>query len=829
MDELLVSLREDLIRKCGQPMIYPKDCYFLSEEIKRTTNRSVSTTTVKRFFRIIHHNHSTSRYVLDTFSIYLGFDSWNDYLNCLDKEKHIHKKLNSWDLLRKRVNPVTRMSLNSIKLKIGYNKKKFIHRPFANRIFSAFYRSDKTITALVAPQGYGKSSIIVQLIDSFFLGGQAVSPQDIICLIDGDLFINIISNNKGVELLEQFIEFDLNKSLLRYFGDEHKSVEGHVVIIIDDVDEIYYQDDKFHDFAGNLMKMVMAYAGKGWFKLLISFKPENLKVFSFFIEKYTSLKSQWFGMPFSADNNENINIPLFNEEEVRDIMKLNNFLLPIETLHYFHYDMIRAIKYPYLLFSLIDLNKHNVLVSELELIEDYVRGRIYSGAYGNEKQEIILSFLKLCGYGELSGSVRKKSLPLENQNRIAYEELVSYGIICETQMQEDYMYKSIYCRFLNKDLFNYITAQHWISNYGITLRLFKKLNAHYQYNLHLKLSIYNYLIKAAIKEGNLEFLKQVHRYFEGNLIPGSEVRDKINYSHYKELALTICLELRNHREHRDEMMRFFATTPLGRSLFYESNFDFDSLVLYSADNYKYYLENISELGSVIYANFMNFMKGFLSGNDSICHSVYEMNAQVDRTGFKDPVLAGLSDAVGIIYQSCILKYARLITIEEIIQTSRNLKASALHQGTKMPVYEFTVLFSLDYTDRFEDIIKLVKHIHSSYDLSGLDYFVFYQYHLLCYARALLHAGHTQEARQFYRRFELTEVPPLMKYYMLVKKYFIDIEFLLSEGNCSGAIALIENIRNISRVLQFRYFFARADKLRNLMRRSQAKVHQINSD
>jgi hypothetical protein len=563
----------------------------------------------------------------------------------------------------------------------------------------------------------------------------------------------------------------------------------------------------------------MAYAGKDWFKLLISFKPENLKVFSYFIERYPSLKSQWFGMPFSADSNENINIPLFNEEEVRDIMKLNNFLLPIESLHYYHYDMIRAIKYPYLLFSLIDLNKRNVLVSELELIEDYVRGRILSGAYGNEKQEIILSFLKLCDYGEKSGSVRKNSLPLENQNKIAYDELVSYGIICEIQIQETYLYKTTYCRFLNKNLFNYITALHWISNYGITFRLFKKLNAHYQYNLSLKLSIYNCLIKAAIKDGKLEFLKQIHKYVEEKLIPESEEKNKINSSLYKDLALTICLELRNFREQRDEMMRFYATTPLGRLLFYESTFDLDSVVLYSAGNYKYYLENTSEPESKIYANFMNFMKGFHAGNDSICHSVYEMNSQVDCAGFKDPMVAGFSDAVSIIYQSCIRKYARLITIEEIIQVSRNLNAAAVQEGVKTPVYEFTVLFSLNYTDRFNDIIKLAKHIQFSYDLSGLTSSFFYQYHLLCYAHALLHTGHPEEAMQFYKQYELTEVPPLMKYYMLIRKYFIDIDFLLYDGNYSGAMALIENIRNISRVLQFKYSFAIADKLRNQMRRS----------
>ena len=823
MEELLDSLREELIRKSGQPLIYPKDCYFLSEEIKRTTGRSVSTTTLKRFFRIIEHKHTTSRYVLDSFSIYLGFDSWNDYLNSFDKKKHNYKAGNSWELLRKRINPVTRSGLNSIKLKIGYNKKKFIRRPFADRIFSSFYRSDKTITALVAPHGYGKSSLIVQIIDSFFTGVQAVNPHDIVCLIDGELFLNIMSNNQGVELLEQFIEFDLDNSLLRVFSEDRKSVEGQLIIIIDDVDEIYYQDDKFQDFAGNLMKMVMAYAGKTWFKLLITFKPENIKVFLYFIERYPSLRAQWFGMPFSADSNENINIPLFNEEEVRDIMKLNNFLLPIETLHYFHYNMIRVIKYPYLLFSLINLNRHNVLVSEIELIEDYVRGRITSGAYGNEKQELIFSFLKLCGYGEGSSSVKKKSLPLENKNMIAYDELISYGIICEMQIQESSLYQSTYCRFMNKNLFSYIIALHWISNYGITLRLFKKLNSHYQYNLALKLSIYTCLVKAAIKNGNLEFLRQIHRYFEEKQIWDTEEKNKINYSHYQELALTICLELRNYREYRDELMRFYATTPFGRTLFYESNLDFDSLVLYSADYYKFYLENTSEPRSKFYANFMSFMKGFLSGNDSICHSVYEMNSQVDRAGFKDPETAGLSDAVTIIYQSCIRKYARLVTIEEIIQVSRSLIALTTHDGVRIPVYEFTVLLSLNHTDRFEDIVKLAKHIHSSYDLSALNSSGFYQYHLLCYAQALLHLGHTEEALQVYRRYESTEVLPLMKYYMLIMKYFIDSDFLLYEGNRSGAMALIENIRNISRALQFKYFFARSDKMRNQMLHSPEKI------
>jgi hypothetical protein len=67
---------------------------------------------------------------------------------------------------------------------------------------------------------------------------------------------------------------------------------------------------------------------------------------------------------------------------------------------------------------------------------------------------------------------------------------------------------------------------------------------------------------------------------------------------------------------------------------------------------------------------------------------------------------------------------------------------------------------------------------------------------------------------------MTEIPPLMKYYLLIQKYFIDIDFMLYEGNHEGALALAENIRNISRVLQFRYFFAKADMLRNEIRQKE---------
>jgi len=823
MEELLDSLRDDLIRKCGQPLIYSKDCYFLSEDIRKNTSRSVSTTTLKRFFKLVEHNHNTSRFVLDTFSIYLGFDSWTDYLNCLDKKKHTSESSGSWDLLRKRINPITRSSLNSIKLKTGYNKKKFIIRPFANRIFSDFYGSDKTITALIAPEGYGKSSIIVQVADSFFQGERAMNQHDILCLIDGELFINLLSNNQGVELIEQFNEFDIDTSLLRYFADESNSVEGHVVIIIDDVDEIYFQEDKFHDFAGNLMKIVRAYDGKPWFKLILTFKPENLRVFTYFLERSASLGSQWFGVAFSDNTQGNINIPLFREEEVREIMKLNKFRLPIESLHYFHYDMINVIKYPYLLFSLIDLNRHNVMVSELDLIEDYVKNKITSGAYGNEKQEIIASFLKLCEYGDMSVSVRKKSLPLEDQRKIAYDELVSYGIIYETQIQENYLTRSVFCRFLNKNLFNYITALTWINLNGISISLFRKLNSHYRYNHALKQSVARCLIKVAIKEGNLELLKQIHRYFEKKWASGDDYKERNYHSYYRDLSQAICLELRSYREHRDEMMKFYATTPLGRSLFFESNFDFDSLVMYSSDNYKYYLESTKTPVSVTYAGFMNFMKGFLSGNDSICHNSYEINRQNETSGLKDPLTVGLSDAIAIIYQSCILKYARLKTIEEIIQTSEYLNSSEAKQQTKIPVYEFTILFSLSFTDRFRDIIKLADHIQSYYNLSGLGSSPYYQYFTLCYAQASLHSDQEEKALILYHQAVSTEVPPLMRYFLLIMKYFIDIDFALHEGNNTGALTLIKNIRNISRVLQFRYFFNRADKLRNLIQKSADRV------
>jgi len=75
------------------------DFDLLSKLIFDKTKRTIGVTTLKRLFLYVNDERNASNYTLNTIAIFLGYDSWNQYLNtnnlesewgCEDKSIYIH-------------------------------------------------------------------------------------------------------------------------------------------------------------------------------------------------------------------------------------------------------------------------------------------------------------------------------------------------------------------------------------------------------------------------------------------------------------------------------------------------------------------------------------------------------------------------------------------------------------------------------------------------------------------------------------------------------------------------------------------------------------------
>ena len=176
-------------------------------------------------------------------------------------------------------------------------------REFAIKKFESFLNSPLTATAFIAPGGYGKTTIVAQLVEIFFTGPHARYPNDIVCLVDGSILLNLINLNLEVVRLKNIFEFEQRNSFSVYFRKHPEQVRGRFVLIIESLYQIYHQEEKLNHFVENLMDIVSAYEDVSWFKLLITCRPDNWKSFSNLILKDPHLESMWFDVHFGGSGN----------------------------------------------------------------------------------------------------------------------------------------------------------------------------------------------------------------------------------------------------------------------------------------------------------------------------------------------------------------------------------------------------------------------------------------------------------------------------------------------------------------------------------------------
>lgn len=76
---------EDLKKECekvlGKTIVSPTNFDDLSLNIKRTTGRSVSVSTLKRIWGYVSYPHKPSNEILSILSVYVGYRDWHDFHN----------------------------------------------------------------------------------------------------------------------------------------------------------------------------------------------------------------------------------------------------------------------------------------------------------------------------------------------------------------------------------------------------------------------------------------------------------------------------------------------------------------------------------------------------------------------------------------------------------------------------------------------------------------------------------------------------------------------------------------------------------------------------
>jgi hypothetical protein len=804
-------IKKEVFKKHGLTCGYAKDCEILSSSILEKTNRQLSHSTLKRFFGIVHSPFKPSKYTLDTIAIYLMFKNWGDLMANLKEKQIISVEPDYWERLNKRIQVVTNESLTSIKAKIGDRYNTLPVRLFAVKKVKDFLNSDKVATAFIAPGGYGKSTIMAQITERFFTAGNAKYPNDIVCLIDGSILVNIMNLNLEMVRIKNIVDFDPDNSFSVYFRKNPNEVKGRFVLIVESLYEIYTKEEKLVDFVENLFDIISAFKDLPWFKVIITCRPDDWKIFTKIIKNNPVLATLWYDVSFEREMANVVNIPMLNDNEIKHYLKENKALSAYEYLKFHHPEITGIINNPYFL-NLFDLSKKpEEIHSDIELLAEYVYSKVLTEPYLEQKSKIINSFFRLSQNAKVSTSVEKKELPSMPFFQLAYKELVNNNVLYEYTVPGNYLSVNTYVKFTNDILLGFFLANKWIDEKGLRLDLIRLVYNYYENNGPLQIMILAYLIKFAFKENKVEILKNIFVALQGeNEIPFHSGHQPLD----PEIINVIGVELRKNKEIRDVLLPHYAKSKLGQLYYFESFFDMDCLVLHSGDSIDYYLENKKTPEALIYGRFLKFMQYFLAGDDNNCKKQYELMHRLELPIDLEPRLAGYYFGAQVIFQAIFMGDIEPGMMDRIYKKSGQLYATGMQEKTINPVFEQIIIYSLNYGDRFDEICKLMEYKLKRFEIVETSYTWRNQLSKIIYARALFNTGKIKQALELFKQVEIKAIPINYRHYVTIRFNLIRVEFLIFLGKRKEAKLLLEEIKNISQMLKLKFFYDKALSFEN---------------
>ena len=148
-------LRKKIINRFDHLVNNPKDCEQLSEVIYEQTGRTISPTTLRRFFGLLRSKSSLSRFNLDTLSIYCGSEDFQTFQQ-ENGEDNSRTSVDHQTVVNEMA-LISKATLNSIGRKSLTKFSQTIPRISINERINGFLDSEFSVLPLIAPGGYGKS------------------------------------------------------------------------------------------------------------------------------------------------------------------------------------------------------------------------------------------------------------------------------------------------------------------------------------------------------------------------------------------------------------------------------------------------------------------------------------------------------------------------------------------------------------------------------------------------------------------------------------------------------------------------------------------------
>lgn len=514
----LAAMAAEIVLKAKLEPLKANDCRKISAAIFLQTGKAISETTLKRLFGFAVSSYKLSAFTKNVLSNYLGFTDWDGFVANLANENGQEQKKSYWNKLQIKANIISTVTYTALKNRSGIPFKYTVHRKFAEDQIRYFLGSDYLATSFLAPGGYGKSILLTQLIEKFWLGDTPEFKNDIVWFVSGQTIGGLL--NKGFDLNDWFMNqmgLTAHETVHEYFSLHPQEIGGRLIIILDGFDEIIHQEDELQTYFSRILDFITLNQEFNWIKIIISARSYTWSFVSEQIDESSFIKDHWYlGNTFNSATQ--INVPLLCEAEIQQV--LANLSGKDISTHGLEPEIVSQLSNPYyvqLLFQLKMISPGIEFFKDkfnyFDLIAEFIRVKIYQDRYSSDKIAIIKRFLDLTNLGSNTDYVEKMVLISEPGDlKIGYQELISYGVLVEENLSNKLNFKQVvYVNHLN--LLEYFIAREFLTNHRFRISADILISVNIQYaRSRFKIPLLRWIIYFAVNTNQLASLPVLMKF-----------------------------------------------------------------------------------------------------------------------------------------------------------------------------------------------------------------------------------------------------------------------------------------------------------------------------
>lgn len=460
-------MRRKIMVKSGLREISPDKCKYLSEQIEYATGKKVSVTTLKRFFGFAIQKYDFSKYSLNAFAEYAGYNSWKDFevMNMpLSTEVNVQNVTAPWEELIQLASEITTSSLSYIESVCGIPFEFTKLNKIVRSEFHLFMRSSQKVFFLTGIPLSGKSIQIAHIVRDLMLIPDTIYKDSIPCLIK-------INNAR------EYLDLSTAQARgLKLWGIDMKLIDAcsktnhknrKLILFIDGIEKQVGNSATNRFVTNQILNILLLLEKYHWIKVIFTIR---FATYNNFNRLYSSLDFIKKGIWNKLWNNEidTPNLTFLNIKDTREVIEKIHKKMGLSTPENLE-DFLPLLRFPALIqFYYQTLKKHpsapqNYYLFYVDVVQSFLKREIFTSALSIEKIQLIKNFINLTNIGSGEFKVNgQRPMDSKNFNMEAFRELIADGVLQES-FEGNVPSLEVFISFSYEEVFNYFLAQELVN------------------------------------------------------------------------------------------------------------------------------------------------------------------------------------------------------------------------------------------------------------------------------------------------------------------------------------------------------------------------------